>query len=566
MKRSGLAWGLVVVVLAGSVASATAHVEPEAGASATKHQVLRVVVMGMPGRGNALAAAQRISFPGGSQYRRFFTQAEFRQQFGAAPKVLQKVLSLKKTQGVRRVTLNPSRTVALAVMTPAAAKRLFCAGPKIPGKPCRPPGFKWAIKQVSVGEIFPQGPAPTPPKSSTALKGTPQGCAEVLKTNVLTPNQTRTAYEVDELYSRGLDGSGIRINTLSSMVVGTRDFSTWAKCFNQPAPRVTQFSMPGGVVDTQNDPDETVLDVEALATIAPKLDRITPIFVPLDQGFSNSFILFMLGSLDPARQDGRLPDILSVSDGLCEYRFTKAEKYLSNRLLAEAAALGITALSASGDQGFQGCETPTPGTSFPASSRFVTAVGGTYLDLAASNQIDSQSVWGTFATDKNEGVGSGGGPSRFWPRPAFQTGPGITPALQKGRPMRLVPDIGAMASFKPGIAVYQQSSGGWGGGGGTSAATPLSAAMIALALQQEKEAGRPPLGSITPLLYSLARRPDYHSIFYDVTKGTASRKPNSAIGKSPAGGAAQPGYDLATGLGSLRATAFADAIAALPSE
>ena len=122
------------------------------------------------------------------------------------------------------------------------------------------------------------------------------------------------------------------------MVVGTSDFRTWARCFGQPAPKVTQFAMPGGVVDTQDDPDETVLDVEALATIAPKLDRITPIFVPLDQGFSNSFILFMLGSLDPSRQGGRLPDILSVSDGVCEYRFTKAEKYLANRLLAEAAA------------------------------------------------------------------------------------------------------------------------------------------------------------------------------------------------------------------------------------
>jgi hypothetical protein len=33
---------------------------------------------------------------------------------------------------------------------------------------------------------------------------------------------------------------------------------------------------------------------------------------------------------------------------------------------------------------------------------------------------------------------------------------------------------------------------------------------------------------------------------------------------SPAGGAAQPGYDLATGLGSLKAAAFADAVASGP--
>lgn len=537
----------------------------DAGASARKQTMLRVVVLGLPGRGNALAAARRISFPGSTQYRKFLTQNQFRQQFGAGPKVRRKVLSLVRKPGVRRVTMNRSQTVATAIMNPTAAKRLFCAGQKIPGRPCRPRGFKRAIKQVSVGEIFPQGPAPRPPRSASASNGTPEGCSDALKSKALTPNQLATAYQVDEMHTRGLDGKGIRVNTLSSAVVGLSDFKTWADCFNRPVPKVTQFAMPGGVVETQDDPDETVLDVEALVTLAPGLEKITPIFVPLDQNFSNSFILFMLGSLDPSRQGGSLPDVLSISDGVCEYRFTPAEMHLGNRLLAEAAALGITALSASGDLGFQGCESGKPGTSYPASSRFITAVGGTNLTLSPDNQITSQPVWSTYATQPGQGVGSGGGPSHFWPRPAFQTGPGIAPSLQKGKPMRLTPDVAAMASFEPGIAVYQEGGGGgWGGGGGTSAATPLTAAMVALAIQQEKEAGRPPLGSITPLLYSLGRGPENHSIFHDVTVGTASRKPKSAIGKTPAGGAAQPGYDLATGLGSLNATAFADAVATIP--
>ena len=104
-----------------------------------------------------------------------------------------------------------------------------------------------------------------------------------------------------------------------------------------------------------------------------------------------------------------------------------------------------------------------------------------------------------------------------------------------------------MASFKPGLAVYDKDGGGWGLGGGTSAATPLEAAIVALVLQQERNAGRPRLGSLPPLLYSLARGPRYRSIFYDITKGTSSRHPSSAVGRTPAGGAAQPGYDLATG-------------------
>ena len=72
-------------------------------------------------------------------------------------------------------------------------------------------------------------------------------------------------------------------------------------------------------------------------------------------------------------------------------------------------------------------------------------------------------------------------------------------------------------------------------------------------LEQERRAGRPALGSLPPFLYEPARGPDYDSIFSDITVGTSSRQPNSAAGMTAAGGAAQPGYDLATGLGSLKA-------------
>lgn len=567
MRRSGLyIWTfclLTALFVAPGIASAS---NPGAETSARKKPTLRVAVLGLTGRGNPQVAAAKISHPGGPSYRRFLTQDQFRQQFGATPGVQRKILSLRKKRGVRSISLNRTRTAAIVVTRPGAAKRLFCAGQKLPGNPCRPRGFKQAIRQVSVGEPFQPGPARMPSTSSISATGAPKGCSGALKSGAVTPNQLATAYEVDELHERGLDGSGIRVNTLSSNMVGTRDFRTWARCFGLPAPKVTQFAMPGGVYTTQDDPDETILDVEALASLAPGLDRITPIFVPLDQNFSNSFLLFMLGSLDASRQGGRLPDVLSISDGVCEYKFTKGEKHLANRLLAEAAAVGITALSASGDLGFQGCETSKPGTSFPASSKFITGVGGTNLSLNENNLITSQPVWSTYLSQPRQGVGSGGGPSHFWPRPDYQRAPGMTPSMQRGKPMRLVPDLAAMASFKPGISVFQESSGGWGGGGGTSAATPLTAAMVALAIQQEKQAGRPGLGLITPLLYRLAAGPEYGTVFSDVVVGTSSKKPKSAFGRSPAGGAAQPGYDMATGLGSIRATNFAQAVADLTGE
>ncbi|HMT05594.1 MAG: hypothetical protein KDB48_03115 [Solirubrobacterales bacterium] len=566
MGRKVPAAGIATLaVLIGLASWPALSVASEAGITAERSLLRRVVVLGLPGQGQPLVTASRISDPGSSSYRHFLTQEQYGKRFGATQKVREKVMSLRLLRGVRQVNLNPTGTAAILVVTPAAATRLFCAGSKIPGDPCRPRGFKWAIRQVSVGEIYPNGPTPKPPKASSSVSGTPKGCSAAIRSKALTPNQISAAYGVDELRNRGLDGSGVRVATLSGQVVGLSDFRVWARCFNQPAPRVSQPGMPSGVNDTQAGPDETVLDVEALSFLAPKLERILPIFVPQDNKFNNPLLLFLIGALDPSRQGGKLPDILSISDGICEYQFKKAEKWLAQRLLAEAAAIGITTLAASGDAGFLGCDFKRPGANFPASSRFVTAVGGTNLGLSPDNRITSQPVWSTYATKPSEGAGSGGGPSRFWPRPAFQKAPGLTPALQKGKETRLLPDVAAMGSFSPGIATYEQGTGGWGPGGGTSAATPLTAAMVALALQQEREAGRPPLGAITPLLYELAQGPGYGSIFRDVTVGTSSRKPKSAVGRTPAGGAAQSGYDLATGLGSLNATAFADAVAALPA-
>jgi subtilase family serine protease len=527
----------------------------------------RVFLLGLRPRGRPGQFARRVSDPSSERYRRFLSLRQYRKRFSPSWADRRRVRRyLASQRGVRKVELSSDRSLVLAVLTPGAGRRIFCAaGVDAPTRGlCTPPGLRESVRQISAGEVYELGGNARrggAPDSENAKAGTSEGCEGAITTGAFTPDQLSTAYGVDELHSRGLDGSGVRVATLSSQEVDTAGFETWARCFGLATSPVRQFAMPGASLDTATAPEETVLDVEALASLAPGLQRITPIFVPLDQSFSNSFLLFMVGALDPSRQGGRLPHILSVSDGVCESRFTRDQLRLGRRLLAQAAALGITTLAASGDLGFHGCFINRPGAMFPSSSPFATSVGGTDLSLTTGNEIADQVVWSTFATQPDQGVGSGGGPSKAWRRPGFQRAPGIGPQLQQGHPTRLSPDVAAMASFTPGLAVYDKDGGGWGIGGGTSAATPLTAAIVALVLEQERDAGRPRLGSLPPLLYELARGPDYNSIFSDITNGTSSRHPKSAVGQTPAGGAAQPGYDLATGLGSLKAAAFADAVA-----
>jgi kumamolisin len=548
---------LGVLVLLGTVGVAGGQARQEAR---------RVVMLGLSRAEKPLASfVQSVSEPGSGGYGQYLSLGELRRRFGAKPALRGRVLAfLHRAPGVRSARLDPTGTVVLATLTASASRRLFCARgmrPPLRGL-CRPAALRHAVTEVVAGETYKVGkPSRRAARAAAGRTGTPQGCKAALDTGTFTPNQLATAFEVDPLRAVGLDGRGVRVDTLSSALVAPSAMITWAKCFGLPAPGFRQFAMPSASRDTGTAPEETYLDAQALAALAPRLDRITAVNVPLDSSFQSALPLFMLGALDPRRQGGRLPDLLSISDGVCESQVSAADRRLGQHLLRDAAALGITALAASGDLGFLGCEGKGKGADWPGSSRYVTSVGGTELTLDPQNRLLDQVVWSTYGSEgENNGTGSGGGPSAVWPRPGWQQAPGIGPPLQPQGDTRLTPDVASMGSFTPGLATFGGGEG-WGLGGGTSAATPLTAAIVALALQQERLAGRPAFGALDPLLYEIARGPSYGSVFSDITQGTSSPQPKSPLGQSPAGGAAQPGFDLATGLGSLRAAALAAAVA-----
>src|SRR6185437_15369802 len=220
----------------------------------------------------------------------------------------------------------------------------------------------------------------------------------------------------------------------------------------------------------------------------------------------------------------------------------------------------------SGDSGPAGCDAqgflPVADlgrtTSFPAVLPEVTAVGGTqfvegtgtYWNTANSTGLGSamsyipEAPWNE--TDGSGLAASGGGASRLYSKPAWQTGPGVP-----NDGARDVPDISLSAAIHDGYEVV------YGGQnfviGGTSCGAPSMAGILGLLnqyqVQQGKQAG---LGNINPQLYRLAQTAS--SAFHDVVAG--DNKVPCALGSPDCtegsfGFPAGPGYDLATGLGSI---------------
>ncbi|MGW0800641.1 carboxypeptidase regulatory-like domain-containing protein [Streptomyces sp. NPDC002692] len=194
---------------------------------------------------------------------------------------------------------------------------------------------------------------------------------------------------------------------------------------------------------------------------------------------------------------------------------------------------GVAVVFSSGDNGY--------GASYPASSPYVTAVGGTSLVRDGSARGWDESVWNTTTVDgdgQQHWGAPGSGCSAVEPKPAFQSAVDC--------PGRSVADVSAVADPATGVAVYNSfSDGGWNVYGGTSASAPIIAGVYALA-------GTPVSGT-----YPAAYPYQASGALHDVTRGDdASCADRSVCGHGPTPEctpaftcSAQPGYDGPSGLG-----------------
>ncbi len=218
---------------------------------------------------------------------------------------------------------------------------------------------------------------------------------------------------------------------------------------------------------------------------------------------------------------GLQPTVVSCSWGFPESA-DPAQCHQIDQQLAHFARAGISVFCASGDSlADDGQSVAT--TDFPGCSPNVVCCGGTRL-ISPRNVYGpdtKESVW-----NSNGQEGAGGGFSRIFPVPKYQL------AVVAGRSpgMRMCPDICSVADPQTGCVF--RVNGSLTVVGGTSIAAPFLAGCFArLGLKNE---------FANLVLYRAPK-----SCFHDITMGT--------IGE---GFDAAPGFDLASGWGTLNGTAL----------
>ena len=350
--------------------------------------------------------------------------------------------------------------------------------------------------------------------------------------NAFSPNDIRKAYNLTTIPTTG-KGQVVALVALAGYK--TSDILTYQQYFHLPAIPLKNILVNGfdGSPGVDGDDEEVTLDIEMVLAVAHGLEKII-IYEGKNDPNGPLNVYQKIADDNTAKQ-------ISTSWGIPERELGKVFLNAENQIFMQMAAQGQTLFAASGDNGAYDTEAGhILNVGDPAANPYVVGVGGTSLILDASQNYSSESVW-------NEGLASqaagGGGVSIIWKIPSYQIGvPGIASTK-----FRNVPDVALNAHGDAGYSVYYD--GQWHELGGTSAAAPLWAAYLALINEQRVLDGKAVMGYMLPRLYALEATSSYLDDFHDITQGNNFHY------------RAGPGYDNATGLGTINSNLFNDLIA-----
>jgi subtilase family serine protease len=563
----------------------------------------------------ALIAAQQN--PSSPLYHQWLNPDQFAARFGMAQSDVSKVQTWLEQQGFSVDSVARSRnmirfsgTVNQAEQAFQTQMHFYTIGGEKHFAPSTALSLPSALAPVvtAVRNLDDFRPRPMIEKSRT-IQANPAFTSSVSGSVFFAPGDIKLAYGVNTLISAGDTGAGQTIAIMGQSSIVNSDIENFENAASLTVKDPNQVLVPGtgSPQAFAGDEGESDLDVEWSGGMAPGAE----IFFVYTGSDTNS------GVFDSIQYavDEKIGNIISVSYGSCEPELSPGEATTLDAVFQQAATQGQTVLAASGDSGSSACyvspTTTSPvlatqeelSVSYPASSQYVTGVGGTEITSAndtagsayweakgSSDEITSllqyipEVAWNddaaAFAAGATSLSATGGGVSTLYTTsPSWQKGvPGIPTT-----PGRYVPDVALYASPDlPGYLYCTSDTSDWNTSqqascnsgfrdlatqdltvaGGTSFATPVFAGMVAILNQaQGYAAGQ---GLINPTLYTLASNATtYAAAFHDVTTG--NNECPSSLGASycstPSEGsyATTAGYDPVTGLGSVNLGALVTA-------
>lgn len=561
----------------------------------------------------ALLAAQQN--PASPQYHQWLTPDQFAAQFGVSDSDIAKVQSWLEQQGFSVDSVNRSRNMVRFSGTAAQAEQAFSTEIHAYNLPTAtgverhfapstnlsvPSALAGVVLGISNLDNFRPKPHIVRPKNVQSVR--PNFTSSQTGSHFMTPLDVATVYDIGAAYNAGYTGTGQSIAVVGQSAIAVSDIENFQNALGMTVKDPTQLLVPGSGSATisTGDESESDLDLEYSGAIAK---GATIYFVYTGGGSSSNYTVW--DSIQYA-VDADLAPVISTSYGTCETDLGATNYAELDAIMEQGTVQGQTIVAAAGDDGSTDCygdtnlttaQQETLAVDYPASSAYVTGMGGTEFpsaDVEASNTtywasasgstdvISSalsyipEQVWNddvtcvanaTSATDVL--CSGGGGVSTLTARPSWQTGTIGGSTIASGS-FRMVPDLALDSSGYNAGYLFCSSDSQWTGvtgscsngfrdstntnlttAGGTSFAAPIFSGMVAILNQKVNSTGQ---GLINSTLYTLAANSGtYASAFHDITGGsngcTAGSTYCSSSGES--GFSATAGYDEASGLGSV---------------
>jgi len=587
------------------------------------------------------ALATSVSTPGSPDFRQYLTVPQFADRFGATASALSAVESQLRASGLAVGDAPANHLTIPATGTAAQVERAFSvsmqqvtlasgrvafANAQAPALPASIAPYVQGI--VGLDDLNPPQPQDLEmtkrgrlvdpsirPSAAAAVRGDlrphvvtggPQPCSAAtgeqstfeddiefefgVQAFPQTADEAAAAYAFPPLYQAGDLGQGQTIAMFEEQAYDPTDIATYQSCYGTSVP-LTNVSVDGAAPTCTSGScptgdGESALDIEEAIGLAPKASII--VYEGPTDGSGILDIFSSIVSQDRAQE-------ISSSFGICEAATAADEPGVisgENTLLQEAATQGQSFFASSGDSGSETCSQLGTGdfdlsVEDPSAQPFATAVGGT--SLTSFNAPPVEGVWNDGPNPEcrctNDGIGggTGGGISKEWTMPSYQSGApaalgvinsdsSATPCGGGAADCREVPDVSADGDLLTGYVIFHD--GTWDVIGGTSASTPLWAAYTALVNASAACRGQR-VGFANPVLYRIAAG-NYRANFNDTTAESpyTDAPNNDTLDQFGVPGATQnpdslfpttADFDMTTGLGTPIGSTLAASLCAIRS-